>query len=64
MEKKAKAGRGDMMTAAQMAKEWGVPAADVKRRLKEAGVNPDAVRCGCSYYSRAKASDLRKKLKI
>ena len=64
MEKKAKAGKGDMMTAAQMAKEWGVPAADLKRRLKESGIQPDQVRCGCSYYSRAKLGELRKKLKI
>lgn len=62
MEKKgAKAGAAEMLTANQLAKEWGLVPTEVRKRLKEAGIKADSVRCGCSYYDRARSAEIKKK---
>lgn len=63
MEKKTKtADMSQMLTANQLAKEWGVPPAEVRKKLKETEVKADYVRCGCSYYLKGKAAGIRRKI--
>lgn len=50
-----------MLTANQLAKEWGLASTQVRKELKEAGIKADSVRCGCSYYDRARLAEIRKK---
>lgn len=64
MSKKSKgtapSSQGKMMSAAAMAKELKMPAAAMKKKIVEAGIKPDSVRCGCSYYSKETLAKIRK----
>ncbi len=60
MEKK---GGLDLTTIAKVSKETGVSAGALRRALKDANVQPDEVKAGCSYYSPARINGIVKKLK-
>ncbi len=60
MEKK---GGADLTTIAKVSKETGVSAGALRKALKDARVQPDEVKAGCSYYSPARINDIVKKLK-
>ncbi|MDH5508910.1 MAG: DUF3606 domain-containing protein [Nitrospinota bacterium] len=52
----------DMRSAGKWAKELGVPEAQFKKAIKEAGVQPDAKKGACAYYSRQTAEKIVKKV--
>ncbi len=52
-----------MLSAGKIAKELDVSPKEVKRIIKEAGLEPDLVKRGCSYYSEAKIEMIKQKLK-
>ena len=58
-----KRGGIDLTTIAKVSKETGVNAGALRKALKEARVQPEEVRAGCSYYSPARINDIVKKLK-
>jgi len=39
-----------LLTAAKVAEKLGVSAGQVRKLIKEAGIKPDLVKSGCSYY--------------
>lgn len=43
-------GAKDLLTLAAAAKELGASPAALRKAVQAAGIQPDAVRCGCSYY--------------
>ncbi|MDH5637583.1 MAG: DUF3606 domain-containing protein [Nitrospinota bacterium] len=51
----------EMLSAGKWAKELGVPEAKFKKAIKEAGVQPDAKKGACAYYSRKTAEKMVKK---
>ncbi|MFA6001627.1 MAG: hypothetical protein WC828_05875 [Thermoleophilia bacterium] len=53
----------DLLTAGKIAKEIGVSDARVKKAIKELGLEPDAKKGACSYYSKAAISKIKKALK-
>ncbi len=53
----------NLTTIAKISKESGVSAGAIRKALKEAKVQPDEVKAGCSYYSPMKINDVVKKLK-
>jgi len=58
---KGSSSTGDkMLTATALAKELKIPPAELRRRIKEAGIEPDAVKCGCAYYSKETAERIKK----
>ena len=54
----------DLMTVAKLADAMGVPKAKLQKSLKEAAVQPDRVKGGCSYFSRARVESMRGKLQV
>ena len=56
-------GAEDLKTAAAWAKELGVPEKKLKDALKAAGLEPDAKRGVCAYYSKASAEKAKKAVK-
>ena len=56
-------GAMNLTTVAKVSKETGVPAGAIRKALKEAKIQPDEVKAGCSYYSTTKIGDVVKKLK-
>ncbi len=56
-------GSMNLTTVAKVSKETGVSAGAIRKALKEARVQPDEVKAGCSYYSPTKINDVVKKLK-
>jgi hypothetical protein len=54
---------GEMMTAANWAKELGVPEKKLKDAIKAAGIQADSKKGVCSYYSRASAEKAKKAMK-
>ena len=53
----------DLKTAANWAKELGVPEKKLKDAIKTAGIEPDAKKGACGYYSRKSAEKARKAIK-
>jgi hypothetical protein len=53
----------DLKTAANWAKELGVPEKKLKDALKAAGIEPDAKKGVCAYYSKASAEKANKAVK-
>jgi len=51
----------EMLTASKLAERMGVPAGELKKKLKEAGVKPDLTKGGCSYYDASKIPAIKKK---
>ena len=49
-----------MLTAAKIAQELDISASQVRKAIKEAGIKPDLVKSGCSYYSQETFGKLRK----
>jgi hypothetical protein len=49
----------DLMTAGNMAKELGVPDSHVKKAIKELGLEPDAKKGVCAYYSKAALTKIK-----
>ncbi|WP_291272237.1 hypothetical protein [Geothrix sp.] len=53
----------DLKTAAAWAKDLGVAEKKLKEALKAAGIEPDAKKGVCAYYSKASAEKAKKALK-
>ena len=53
----------DLKTAAAWAKDLGVPEKKLKDALKAAGIEPDAKKGVCAYYSRASAEKAKESIK-
>lgn len=53
----------DLLTAGKIAKELGFSDARVKKAIKELGLEPDAKKGACSYYSKATVAKIKKALK-
>ena len=53
----------DLLTAGKIATELGVPPAKVKKAIQELGLEPDAKKGACSYYSKASIAKIKKKVK-
>lgn len=51
---------GELKTAANWAKEIGLPEKKLKDALKSANIQPDAKKGCCSYYSKASVEKARK----
>ncbi|MDH5477117.1 MAG: hypothetical protein OEY50_02180, partial [Nitrospinota bacterium] len=51
----------EMLSASKWAKELKVPEAKFKKVIKEDGVEPDAKKGACAYYSRKTAEKIAKK---
>ncbi|WP_286355192.1 hypothetical protein [Geothrix oryzae] len=56
-------GGEDLKTAAAWAKDLGVPEKKLKDALKTAGIEPDAKKGVCAYYSKVSAERVKKTLK-
>jgi hypothetical protein len=52
-----------MKTTANWAKDLGVPEKKLKDALKAAGIEPDAKKGVCAYYSQASAEKAKKAIK-
>ncbi|GLH68095.1 hypothetical protein [Geothrix edaphica] len=52
-----------MKTAANWAKELGVPEKKLKDAFKAAGIEPDAKKGVCAYYAQASAEKAKKAIK-
>jgi hypothetical protein len=53
----------DLKTAANWAKELGVPEKKLKDAFKAAGIQPDAKKGVCAYYAKASAETAKKAIK-
>jgi len=53
----------NMLSAGKVAKELDASPKEVKRIIKEEGLEPDLVKRGCSYYGEAKIEVIKQKLK-
>jgi len=53
----------DLKTAANWAKDLGIPEKKLKDALKAAGIEPDAKKGVCAYYSKASAEKGKKAIK-
>ncbi len=53
----------DLKTAANWAKELGVSEKKLKDALKAAGIDPDAKKGVCAYYTKASAEKAKKAVK-
>ncbi|MFZ4513057.1 MAG: hypothetical protein ACOYNX_05450 [Geothrix sp.] len=56
-------GTEDLKSATNWAKELGVPEKKLKDALKAAGIEPDAKRGVCAFYSKASAEKAKKAIK-
>ncbi len=56
-------GTEDLKSATNWAKELGVPEKKLKEALKAAGIEPDAKRGVCAFYSKASAEKAKKAIK-
>ncbi|MGB5932974.1 MAG: hypothetical protein WBH57_07900 [Anaerolineae bacterium] len=54
---------GKMLSAGKIAKELDASPKEVKRIIKEGGLEPDLVKRGCSYYGEAKIETIKQELK-
>ena len=52
-----------MMTSAKLAEAWGVSPAKVKKAIAELGIEPDAKKGPCAYYSDVTAKKIKGALK-
>jgi Fic family protein len=53
----------DLLTAGNIAKTLGVSDAKVKKAIAELGLQPDAKKGVCAYYSKAAVAKIEAKLK-
>jgi hypothetical protein len=53
----------ELLTAGKVAKELGVPPAQVKKAIASLGLEPDAKKGACSYYAPASVKKIKKALK-
>lgn len=53
----------DLKTAGNWAKELGVPEKKLKDAIKAAGIQPDAKKGACGFYSRQSAEKAKKAIK-
>ena len=53
----------DLKTAANWAKDLGLPEKKLKDAFKAAGIEPDAKKGVCAYYSKASAEKAKKAIK-
>jgi hypothetical protein len=56
-------GTEDLKSATNWAKELGVPEKKLKDALKAAGIEPDAKKGVCAFYSKASAEKAKKGIK-
>ncbi|MCX6549159.1 MAG: hypothetical protein WCO20_12075 [Holophagaceae bacterium] len=56
-------GTEDLKSATNWAKELGVPEKKLKDALKAAGIEPDAKKGVCAFYSKASAEKAKKAIK-
>lgn len=54
--------KADLITAGNIAKELDVSDAKVKKVIKELGIEPDAKKGVCNYYSRDVVSKIKEAL--
>lgn len=52
----------ELFTAARLAKLYGVTPSEIKKAIKESKVKADAVKGGCSYYTKETAEKILKKI--
>jgi hypothetical protein len=50
----------ELYTAGKVAKLYGIAISDVKKVIKESRIKADAVKGGCSYYSKTTAEKIRR----
>lgn len=53
----------ELLTAGKIARELGISDAKVKKAIKELGLEPDAKKGACSYYSKAAVAKIKKAIK-
>lgn len=56
-------GKETLLTAAKIAELLGVSKTEVQKSIKEANIKPDAVKCGCSYFSEESIEKIKNFLK-
>jgi len=52
----------ELFTAARLAKIYGVTPSEIKKAIKDSKVKADAIKRGCSYYSKATIEKIKKAL--
>lgn len=52
-----------LLTAAKIAELLGVSKTEVQKKIKEANIKPDEVKCGCSYFSEESVEKIKELLK-
>jgi Mn-dependent DtxR family transcriptional regulator len=52
----------ELLTAGKIAKELGVSGPKVKKAIEELGLEPEAKKGACSYYSAAQVKKIKKAL--
>jgi hypothetical protein len=50
----------ELYTAGKVAKLYGIAISDVKKIIKENKIKADAVKGGCSYYSKTTSEKIKK----
>ena len=50
----------ELYTAGKVAKLYGIAISDVKKAIKDGKIKADAVKGGCSYYSKSTAEKIKK----
>jgi len=63
IEGRNRVAKEEMLSTGNIAKELDASPKEVKRIIKEKGLEPDLVRGGCSYYGKAKVEIIKQKLK-
>lgn len=52
--------KSDLLTAANISKELGIPDSKVKKAIQELGIKPTAKKGACNYYSREVLNKIKK----
>jgi hypothetical protein len=53
----------ELMTTGKMAEAFGVSAGKIKKAITELGIEPDAKKGACAYYSEASAKKIKSAIK-
>ena len=53
----------DLFTAANLAEEWGISVAKVKKAIESLALNPDSAKGACKYYSKESAAKIKSAIK-
>lgn len=52
----------ELFTAGKLAEQWGVSATKIKKAIEKSGVQPDAKKGACSYFTKETAEKIKKAL--